>query len=67
MLNIDRTSKNRRSVCGRLRIKLKGDGEILDCTEKAYILDFARIESLDFDSDLVYIIVVEKGTIFNYL
>ena len=48
-------------------IKLKGDEGILDCMEKAHILDFARIESLDFDSDLVYIILVEKGTIFNYL
>jgi len=60
------TSEENGWVCGKMSIHLKDD-RILDCSHKTHIPDESKIESCTFDKDMKYILVLEKGTIFNYL
>ena len=64
--SLNLTSKEKGWVCGKMSIHLK-DGRILDCSHKTHIPDESKIESCTFDKDMKYILVLEKGTIFNYL
>lgn len=63
-LNI--SSEDRGCVCGGMKLLLKDKGQ-LDCSQKINIPDVKNILSCTVDPDLKMILVVEKGTIFNYL